>query len=64
MPIMTINNPNSKLCAGLYAEQSQKSELLGVYDNGTTVILMGFSATRAHVIVDGKVGFMLAKYLE
>lgn len=64
MPIMTINNPNSEQCADLYAEQSQKSEFLDVYNNGTLVILMGFSATWAHVIVDGKVGFMLAKYLE
>ena len=64
MPIMTINNPNSEQCVDLYAEQSQKSEFLGVYYNGTSVILMGFNATWAHVIVDGKVGFILAKYLE
>ena len=64
MPIMTINNPNSEQCVDLYAGQSQKSEFLGVYYNGTQVILMGFNATWAHVIVDGKVGFMLAKYLE
>ena len=64
MPIMTINNPNSEQCADLYAGQSQKSEFLGVYNNGASVILMGFNATWAHVIVDGKVGFMLAKYLE
>ena len=64
VPIMTINNPNSEQCVDLYAEQSQKSEFLGVYYNGTSVILMGFNATWAHVIVDGKVGFILAKYLE
>lgn len=64
MPIMAINNPNSEQCADLYAGQSQKSEFLGVYYNGTPVILMGFNATWAHVIVDGKVGFILAKYLE
>lgn len=64
MPIMTINNPNSEQCVDLYAGQSQKSEFLGVYNNGTSVILMGFNATWAHVIVDGKVGFMLAKYLK
>lgn len=64
MPIMTINNPNSEQCVDLYAGQSQKSEFLGAYYNGTQVILMGFNATWAHVFVDGKVGFMLAKYLE
>lgn len=64
MPIMTINNPNSEQCVDLYAGQSQKSEFLGVYYNGTSVILMGFNSTWAHVIVDGRVGFMLAKYLE
>ena len=64
MPILTVNNPNSELCIDLYAEQSIKSEFLGVYFNGTQVTLMGFNGTWAHVIVDGKVGFMLAKYLE
>ncbi len=64
MPVMTVNNPNSEQCVDLYAGQSQESEFLGVYDNGTSVILMGFNATWAHVIVDGKVGFMLAKYLK
>lgn len=64
MPILTVNNPNSELCIDLYAEQSIKSEFLGVYFNSTQVTLMGFNGTWAHVIVDGKVGFMLAKYLE
>lgn len=64
MPIMTINSPNSEQCVDLYAGQSKESEFLGVYYNGTQVILMGFNETWAHVIVDGKEGFMLAKYLE
>lgn len=64
MPIMTVNNPNSEQCIDLLAGQSLKSDFLGVYPNGTKVLLMGFDDTWAHVIVDGQVGFMLGKYLE
>lgn len=64
MPIMTVNDPNSEGCLDLCEEQSLESKFLGVYFNGTQVILMGFNGTWAHVIVDGKVGFMLAEYLK
>lgn len=64
MPIMTVYNPNSEACADLLDGQSLNSNFLGVYPNGTSVLLMGFSDEWAHVIVDGQMGFMQGKYLK
>lgn len=64
MPIMKVSNPNFSGNLHLREKQSTKSKSLGLYSNGTEVILMGFNEEWAHVIVEGQIGFMLAKYLE
>lgn len=64
MPIMTVSNPNAARNLHLREKQSTNSKSLGLYDNGTQVILMGFNDEWAHVIVDGQMGFMLGKYLK
>ena len=64
MPIMVVNNPNAAGNLLLREKQSVNSASLGVYKNGTEIILMGFNGEWAHVIVDGKMGFMQGKYLK
>ena len=64
MPVMRVSNPNSVGNLHLRSGQSTDTASLGLYPNGTQVILMGFNANWAHVIVNGQVGFMMAKYLK
>lgn len=64
IPVLTINNPNPSHNLHLREEQTTTSKSLGIYPNGTEVLLMGFNDEWAHVIVDGQMGFMLAQYLE
>ena len=64
MPIMVVSNPGSAANLNLREGPFAASKSLGIYANGTKVILMGFSSEWAHVIVDGQMGFMLAKYLK
>jgi uncharacterized protein YgiM (DUF1202 family) len=64
MPIMEVSNPNTAANLQLREKPSTISGSLGVYPNGTKVVLMGFSDEWAHVIVDGKMGFMMGIYLK
>lgn len=64
MPVMKVKNYNAVGNLHLREKQSMDSTSLGLYNNGTEVILMGFNGEWAHVIVDGKTGFMMAKYLK
>lgn len=64
MPIMVVNNPGSAANLNLREGPFAAAKSLGVYPNGTKVILMGFNDTWAHVIVDGQMGFMQASYLK
>ena len=64
MPVMTVSNPNAVGNLHLRAGQSTSTASLGLYANGTEVILMGFTSEWAHVIVNGQMGFMMAKYLK
>ena len=43
---------------------STSSNSLGLYPKDTEAILLGFNGNWAHVIVDGKIGFMLTTYLK
>lgn len=63
MPIMKVSNPGSAQNLHLRQRQSTSSKSLGLYPNGTEVILMGFNHEWAHVIVNGQMGFMMGKYL-
>jgi len=61
MPILEVSNPNMAANLHLRERPSAASNSLGVYPNGTKVVLMGFGGEWAHVIVDGKMGFMLGR---
>ena len=63
-PTVTVNNPNSADRLNLRATMSETSESLEKYNNGTQVVVLGIGTTWHHVIVDGKVGYMMAKYLK
>ena len=64
MPVLIVNNPNAAKNLNLREKQSTSSKSLGIYPNGTEVILMGFTGEWAHVIVGDQMGFMQAKYLK
>lgn len=61
MPILCVTTPAGKL--NLRTTASTSSPSLGAYSDGTLVALCGLTDEWAHVIVDGKIGFMLRKYL-
>ena len=64
MPIMTVSNPNAAGNLHLREKQSTASSSLGLYPNGTKVTLLGFNDEWAHVMVEGKMGFMQGKFLK
>lgn len=63
MPILQVYNPGDMANLHLRERQSTGSRSLGLYPNGTSVVLMGFDTSWAHVIVGGQTGFMLKKFL-
>lgn len=62
MPEITVKISRGK--AKLYTMRSTDSAVMGEYENGTKCALMGFSGSWAHVLVDGKIGFMQIKNLK
>lgn len=64
IPTMVVNNPNASDRLNLRETQSDKGNSLGKYYNGTYVEVLGIGDTWYHVRVDGKLGFMMAKYLK
>lgn len=58
-----INNPNGQ-GANLRAKGSSAGDVLGLYPNGTRVIVTGGTAWWKKVWVDGKTGYMQAKLLQ
>lgn len=63
IPTLTVSNPNATDRLNLREKQSATSASLGRYYNGTSVEVLGVGDTWDHVRVDGKLGFMMAKYL-
>jgi len=65
MPIFEVQNPNRAQNLHLRQHPSLEARSLGLYNNDTRVIQMGFSGDWSHVITlgDGRMGFMLTKYL-
>ncbi len=63
IPTLTVSNPVSADRLNLRAEMSDKAASLGKYDNGTKVEVLGVGTTWHHVRIDGKIGYMMAKYL-
>lgn len=64
MPVMEIYNPGPLANMKLRLEPDMNAAYDGVYKNGTKVIMMGFTAEWAHVICDGKMGFMRTEFLK
>ena len=63
MPQMSVYNPGAARNLHLRSAKSTSSRSLGLYPNGTQVILMGFDDTWAHVIVEGRMGYMQHRFL-
>jgi uncharacterized protein YgiM (DUF1202 family) len=61
IPTATIKTPSGRL--HLRQSQSQTSESLGLYDSGTTVRVLGITASWCHVLIGGKAGFVMTEYL-
>jgi len=64
MPTMIVHNPNPADRLNLRAGMSAASASLGKYANGKQVVVLGVGAIWHHVAVDGKIGYMMAKYLK
>ncbi len=64
-PTITVHNKNKQLNLRLRDQPSDKGATLEVYDNGSMVKVLGLSKDWYHVQTeDGKIGFMLGKFLE
>ena len=63
IPMLTVSNNNPTDRLNLRAGMSETSASLGKYGNGTKVEVLGIGPTWYHVRVDGKIGYMMAKYL-
>ena len=59
-----VNNPRDTQILFLRKEASVSSEALGYYRNGKTVTLLARQGDWYKVSVDGKTGYMMAKYLK
>ncbi|MBS5679537.1 MAG: SH3 domain-containing protein, partial [Clostridiales bacterium] len=59
-----VNNPRDTQVLFLRREASVNSEALGYYRNGKTVTLLARQGDWYKVSVDGKTGYMMAKYLK
>lgn len=59
-----VNNPVSTQVLFLRSEASTESEALGYYRNGKSVVLLEKLGNWYKVKVDGKTGYMMAKFLK
>ena len=59
-----VNNPRDTQVLFLRREANVSSESLGYYRNGKTVALLARQGDWYKVSVDGKTGYMMAKYLK
>lgn len=59
-----VNNPKSTQVLMLRERASQDSKVLGYYKNGTKVQILKKGSTWHEVKVDGKHGYMMAKYVK
>ena len=59
-----VNNPRDTQVLFLRREANVSSESLGYYRNGKTVTLLARQGDWYKVSVDGKTGYMMAKYLK
>ena len=59
-----VNNPRSTQVLFLRSEPSIESKALGYYRNGKIITLLGKTGDWYKVSVDGKTGYMMAKFLK
>lgn len=63
IPKVQVQNPRQTDRLNLREMPSEATRSLGKYNNGIQVEVLGVADTWYHVRVDGKIGYMLAKYL-
>ncbi len=63
IPTATVNNPNPSDRLNLRESNSEQAASLGKYYNGTQVEVLGYGEAWHHVRVDGRIGFMMGRYL-
>lgn len=59
-----VNNPNETHVLFLRSEPSTESKSMGYYRNGKSITLLSYADGWYKVSVDGKTGYMMAKYLK
>ena len=62
LPKVTIQNPNGQ-GANLRKQASTYADVKALYPNGTQVQVLGLTEEWCHVLIDGKIGFMMTRYL-
>lgn len=63
--VAVVNNPGANQVLNLRAEASLNARVLGYYHNGVKVTILSAGTTWHQVQVeDGKIGYMMAKYLK
>lgn len=55
-----VNNPDRDDTLALYEAATTESHLLGQYENGTTVEVLGWTDDWAHVVIGTEIGYMKA----
>lgn len=58
-----VKNPNPGSSLNLRKEPSAESKSLGKYKNGTQISILGVGTDWLRVSVDGKIGYMMTKYV-
>ena len=61
MPLMYLYNPNTSRTS-LLEDKTPYARIVGQYQNGTPITVMGYSDGWLHVIMDGRIGFLQTAY--
>ncbi len=61
MPLMYLYNPNTSRTS-LLEDKTPYARIVGQYQNGTPITVMGYSDGWLHVIMDGQIGFLQTAY--
>ena len=61
MPLMYLYNPNTSRTS-LLEDKTPYARIVGQYQNGTPITVMGYSDGWLHVIIEGRIGFLQTAY--
>ena len=61
MPLMYLYNPNTSRTS-LLEDKTPYARIVGQYQNGTPITVMGYSDGWLHVIIEGQIGFLQTAY--